>query len=80
MENLLSVICVTLKPRKPIFGPTISKQFSDVLFVEKNFIYICTRNQGLEEYGDHIRVEHPEVNTWMMRSDDKIPIPDSDSL
>ena len=32
-----------------------------------------SRNQGLEEYGDHIREEHPEVNTWMMRSDDRIP-------
>ena len=37
-----------------------------------------SRNQGLEEYGDHIREEHPEVNTWMMRSDDRIP--DSGSL
>ena len=38
LGNLLSVTCVTLKPRKPIFGSTTSKQFFVVLFVEINFI------------------------------------------
>ena len=31
-----------------------------------------SRNQGLEEYHDHIREEHPDVKTWMMRNDDRV--------